>query len=125
MIDIDDNLLAIWFVTMPPYNDFFAGVSKPGVLLYRFRYSKKEQPVSVLTSATRSTGIGCRWAARETDQHHEQEMTQTMAKASGGERLGTAPGQWHLGAIHGSSFAQLPFARMKIELDAQSKLESQ
>ena len=118
MIEIDDNLLAIWFVTMPPYNDFFAGVSKPGVLLYRFRYSKKEQPDPF----------------DERDEKHwyrvdgpleklistTSEMTQTMAKASGGERWELLRGSGTLEQFT-AEFAQLPFAHMKIELD-ESKL---
>ena len=84
MIEFDDDLIAIWFVTLPPYDDFLAGVTKPGVLRYRFRYSKEDQPDPF----------------DERDEKHwykvegpveklielTSQMTQMMADKAGGER---------------------------------------
>lgn len=114
MIEINEDLLALWFVTMPPYNDFFAGVSKPGVLLYRFRYSKQDQPDPF----------------DERDEKHwyrvegpveklissMSDLSQKIAESSGGERWELIRGSGTLDQF-AAEFVQLPFTHAKIELE--------
>jgi hypothetical protein len=101
-------------VTLPPCNDFFAGVSQPGVLLYRFRYSKKDQPDPF----------------DERDEKHwyrvegpveklissMSDLSQKIATAAGGERWELIRGGGTVEQFT-AEFTRLPFAHMKVELD--------
>jgi hypothetical protein len=112
VIEFDDDMLALWFVTLPPYDDFMAAVKRPGVLEYRFRYSDKDRPDPF----------------DERDQKHwyrvtgpaeklietTNAFTEFMAKRGGGERWALIRGGATLEQFQ-AEFVQLPFLHMKFE----------